>query len=177
MKKTMSLLAIVLLIVMSCGKDGKPGSAYLALNWDWYVDSYWDDNPGIPSLIVKNREYNSNPNTYNFQYACSNASGNAWYWSGTYKISINPGGKKRTFKDGENGKNRHYLFMLTGLSKGSLSVTEKNDSSEKPEKSELGNGNLPVEANKRRYIGETISETIDLGEFQVEIEKRMFTVD
>jgi hypothetical protein len=176
MKTWIGIGALMILFLSSCGKEGKAGVAYLALDWDWYVDSYWDDNPGIPNTIQKNREYNVSPNTYSFQYACSDGTGNAWNWSGTYTIRINPGGQKRTFKDGENGKNRHYLFLLTGLSRGQTTVTEKNNI-QKEERPELSRLELPIPEERRNYIGQKVYHSFSNDNFSIDVEMQMFTVE
>ncbi|MBS4013808.1 MAG: hypothetical protein KGZ97_08615 [Bacteroidetes bacterium] len=72
-KLSFLILAVGLFLITGCGKDGLDGKATLKFDWDWYVDTYWDSNPGVPTTISKMVPYNTQPGTFTYEYDCSDA--------------------------------------------------------------------------------------------------------
>ena len=111
MKKILALLILVVSISMmlgGCGKDGKNGDAYLAIDWVFTPVTYWDNNSGIPDTFYKGTFYQVNPGTYNFEYTAWDYS----YYSGTYTLVINKGTKGGFMKDGKDGRDIYYTLWL-----------------------------------------------------------------
>ena len=118
----MKILVVIILTMLpcfmffTCGADGERGAIYLAIDWEWYLDKYWDDNPNIPWNLRRNAEYRCGPGTYNFKYYCSNFNGDEWMWEGTYTLIANEGQPGEFLKDGADGATRYYKFFCSGLS-------------------------------------------------------------
>lgn len=113
----MKKLALIIILVsmflfIGCGRDGKDGEAYLSFTWAWEVDTYTDDNPAIPYVIVEKTEYQVNIGTYSYSCNCSDGAGEYWGYEGTYKITIHEGKSGGFITDGDNGKDNHYKLSL-----------------------------------------------------------------
>lgn len=169
MKKIL-LLVIVAIGISGCAKDGEDGKAYLSFSWDWYVDSYSDNNPNVPYTITEESKYNVTPGTYHYEYYCSDGVGNYWGWDGTYTISINKGEKGKFLTDGANGADRNYLFFLYG--NGSSMTVNKSG---KPKKDLLNNPEEMMNI-KKEFIGDTITETVQGLNGTLMIQRRMFRI-
>ncbi len=113
MKKLMAILFIVLLFV-GCGEDGRDGDAFIAFTWDWYVDSYTDNNSGVPYGITEYEYYEVEPGSYSYEYYCSDGLGNYWGYEGYYVIEINKGEEGGFLTDGEDGEDNYYRFDMSG---------------------------------------------------------------
>jgi hypothetical protein len=174
--KKISVLFLTLLF-FGCGKDGSSGKSFVALDWDWYVDAYSDNNPSIPSTISKNFDYSSGVGSYKGIYQCSNGSGSEWYWEFTYKTSVNSGEEGKLFKSGDNGKNKHYKLYLDGLNNASITVTEKSTYYlQKPKKNKIPKINFDFYPKNKKYIGEEIVETFVQNGLIIEFKRRMFII-
>ncbi len=106
---------IIMFLILSCGKDGKDGNAYLSFEWDVYVDSYWDNNPDIPDPFYASLDYLVQPGTYEYEYYCSDGTGEEWYWDGTYTIVIDKGEKGGFFSTGPDGSDNYFRLDMIGL--------------------------------------------------------------
>jgi hypothetical protein len=176
--KTINSIFILIMLFSGCTKDGEDGLAYLSLDWDWYVDSYWDNNSDIPYSITRNRDYNVNPGTYNFEYECSDGWGNYWGYEGTYKITINEGGKATLFENGEDGSYRYYSFFLSGNG-SNMNVIEKNDilSVNKELLDSIHKNHLPLCATKKIYTGNTYEEIYIYNNLTIHVKKHEFIIE
>lgn len=131
MKKLFIFFAMFISIILlsGCGEDGQEGRAYLSFDWDWYVDWYNDNNPGVPYYIYENTDYESSAGTYSFEYGCSDGQGNFWSFYGTYTLTVNPGEEGSLFSDGADGADKFYTLYLRGsgawLNKPSVNITNK----------------------------------------------------
>lgn len=172
---TLTTLLFASLLLFGCGKDGSPGDASLALDWDWYVDGYNDNNPSLPDVITRNFYYSSGTGTYQSEYICSDGSGSVWYWEYEYTISINQGEKGKLFRRGADGKDRSHKLFLHGLSGGSLSVSENSVS--KPKKKGLKPYTLNTDDYKKVYHGDPIIEQYSENGYTTVVKKRMFTLE
>lgn len=172
---TFFTLTFFTLLLTSCGKDGSPGDAYLALDWDWYVDGYSDDNPDLPGAISRNFDYSTSPGSYHCTYICSDGSGDVWYWEYDYTIKINHGENGKLFRKGDDGKDRYHKMFLNGLYTPTFTVTEKN--ANKPLKEELHPFSIDEDNFEKIYHGDPILETYEVDGFQISIRKRMFTLE
>jgi hypothetical protein len=111
MKKRFSFLLISVILGMlagGCGRKGKDGLAFLAIDWLYNPVSYWDNNPGIPETFYQGVYYEVNPGTYSFEYTAWDYS----EYSGTYTLTVNEGEKGSWFKRGESGEDIHYKIWL-----------------------------------------------------------------
>lgn len=172
---SISTLLFSILLLFGCGKDGSPGTATIALDWDWYVDGYNDNNPSIPSTISRNFNYSTGTGKFQCEYICSDGSGNTWYWDYEYSISINKGEKGKLFRKGDDGKDRNHKMFLNGMSTPTFSVTEKNNL--KPMKKELKPFTLNTADFKKTYHGEPIIEEYTENGYTTVIKRRMFTLE
>lgn len=171
-------ISACILLFFSCGRDGSDGRSYIAFDWDWYVDTYWDNNPSVPSTINRNVEYKSNAGTFSFEYGCSDGLGSSWYWEGNYTIRINEGEPGELLYDGKDGKNRHYSVFLRGLNEPTSSVTERSTmTAEKPIVEKLKHSNeLPIPDDKKKYISEPIIEYYNIDNMTIVVEKQKFII-
>lgn len=172
MKKLLFIAILFGLLFGGCGKDGIDGKAYIAFDWDWYVDYYWDNNPDVPTTINRNTNYNSNPGSFSFEYDCSDGAGSYWYYTGTYSISINNGTEASTFRDGDDGSDRYYKFLLNGNGYN-LSYTDKSAEMKKNSNSALTK-QTPNHANRNvTYIGEPVYEVFYTENAIIEVTKQL----
>lgn len=112
-KSVIILLAISLFCVflmIGCGKDGKDGSAFVAIDWVYAPLNCYDNNPAIPSTFYRGQYYKTSPGTYNGSYTAWDGS----YYSGTYTITINEGEDGGFFfwDEGDGGKDKYYTIWL-----------------------------------------------------------------
>jgi len=112
--KAPTWLPLLVFLFIGCGQDGEDGDAYLSFSWDWYIDSYTDNNPNVPSIINEYQDYIVRPGTYSFEYNCSDGMGNYWGYDGWYAIEINRGEQADFMTDGADGEDNHYRLDLTG---------------------------------------------------------------
>lgn len=179
MKKLLSRVILLTLtaIMCGCGKDGASGSSYVAFDWDWYVDAYNDDNPSLPSSISQNFDYSTNAGQYNGEYACSDGTGDSWYWEFTYKIEINSGEDGKLFQSGDDGKDRYYKIFLNGLSNANISFTEKGINPPKKQvKKQLFRYYTKAKQEDKIYHGGEIVETFVQNNHLITLKRRMFTL-
>lgn len=179
MKNLIRLLSLVTLTLLlsNCGKDGVKGDAYIALDWDWYVDAYNDNNPSLPASIGRNFDYKTSPGEYKCEYLCSDGSGDTWYWEYVYTIKINQGESGKLFRKGEDGKDRYHKLFLHGLAKPSFSHTDKNlNQPQKKLKDKLNSYSLNGEMNKV-YLGEPIHEEFYQDGFIISVVRRKFILE
>jgi hypothetical protein len=174
LSKAIALLSCVI-IFSGCGKDGKSGSASIAVDWDWYVDAYNDNNPDIPSTISKNFDYHTKPGVYDCEYACSDGDGNEWYWEYQYKITVNAGKAGKGFKDGADGTQRRHQLFLNGLSEATFYVKGTANPGKKAKKQ------LPAFTYKagltKTYHGEAVLDEYFENGYRITVKRRMFTLD
>ncbi|MEP0862444.1 MAG: hypothetical protein HRF52_13490 [Ignavibacterium sp.] len=105
------ILGIICLLLISCGKDGNEGRAFVSFDWSSTVVYYDDSNPSIPSTIWRNQNYQSDAGTFYFEYGVDNGS-EYRLWTGSYSITKNPGEKGSLFVDGKDGANKYYKIYL-----------------------------------------------------------------
>lgn len=180
MKSLFTLLSLISLTLLfsNCGKDGVKGDAYIALDWDWYVDAYNDDNPSLPSAISRNFDYKTSPGEFKCEYLCSDGSGNTWYWEYVYTIEINEGESGKLFRKGADGKDRYHKMFLHGLAKPSFSYNDKNYiPPQKEVKDELNSYISKADQFKKVYHGEPIYKEYFQDGFKITITRRKFTLE
>jgi hypothetical protein len=103
------------------GLDGSDGWAYTAVTWVAAPLALYMSDPGIPSTVVKDRFYRSQPGIYQLAYTAWDGS----RWSASYTIEIMPGErgepgapggwfwKKGTAgANGADGPNLYYTLRL-----------------------------------------------------------------
>ena len=109
MKKVVSaLLCGTWCLCVGCGRDGDDGDAYIALNWVYAPNYYWDNNPAIPIVFYRGAYYRSSPGAYDFGYEAYEGS----QWVGTYTIAIDKGEDGGLFTDGDDGRDRYFTLWL-----------------------------------------------------------------
>ena len=112
--KKLFVFVFVIILLIGCGKDGEDGNAFLSFTWDWYVDSYIDNNPDVSYTITEYIDYHINPGRYSYEYYCSDGAGNYWEYEGTYTIEINKGKDGGFITDGDDGEDNYYRMSLSG---------------------------------------------------------------
>jgi len=171
MKKFFILMILVGLMI-GCGVDGKDGKAYLRITWDWYVDSYSDNNSDTPYNIYDGTYYETAPGSYSYSYDCSDGIGNYWSYSGTYTITVDKGEKAGLFADGEDGEDSRFTLYLTGYK----SRENSNASSiNKSRNIEINRDNeFDLSLYEKVKIDKAESETFYSGDFRIDISRQMF---
>jgi len=102
---------ILVVFVLGCGDDGEDGDAYLRITWMYSPFSYWDNNSGIPEIVVNGQYYRCGPGTYNFEYLSWDDS----YWYGYYTLAINRGEKGKFLTDGDDGSDRYFTLQCYSI--------------------------------------------------------------
>lgn len=170
-------MLLFITILLGCGKDGMKGNAKVALDWDWYVDAYSDNNSAIPSTISKNKDYNTGVGTFNGIYFCSDGTGDEWYWEFSYTISINEGEPGKLFRKGDDGKDKYFKINLHGLMKPTVSVSEKSENQPaKLIKEALVKTDFNIYDSDKNYIGDEITDSYIQDGALITLKRRMFTV-
>lgn len=154
MKKLTFIIALSsALFLSSCGEDGADGKYYIAVSDDACIASYTDDNSCVPYGMSYNYSYgpcsNTGSKTYTFYY-CSGGG-----WTGSYSVSINAGGDKKTFKDGDDGADRYYTMSLTSSGLSSSYRKPENGNSDESQQDFFKN----FDNNQ-----ETIDKYVDMGD-------------
>lgn len=104
MKKLIYLLPLLL---MACGKDGKPGDVYIRFTWTGnqpYIFS--TNNVAIPSVFYYSTYYITEPGTYTLYYETFYGA-NFWF-NGGYTLTSKPGEEGGIFKDGDDGEDSYF---------------------------------------------------------------------
>jgi hypothetical protein len=164
------------ILLSGCGKDGHKGNASIAFNWDWYVDGYNDDNPAVPPTIAKNFNYSTQAGEYNCEYACSDGSGDEWFWTYKYTIVINAGKPGKLFRKGDDGKDRAHKLFLNGLSDPTFSVIQKKGDGMPQKKVKKELSRYTPNQGTRIYHGKPIIEEYCQNEYLITVERRMYTL-
>ena len=166
------------------GRDGDDGEAFLGFEWDWYVDSYGDNNPSTPDAISDEVYYETEPGTFTFIYNCSDLFDD-WYWEGTYTIEINygeagePGESAELFsdgadgRDGEDGEDIHYDMLLEGLDGVSMTYY-KNIAAQKEVKTELSYHDRDLDKSNYDAVGDVVITTVISSDKIMTIEKQLY---
>jgi hypothetical protein len=125
-----SLILILGLGLSSCevdvyydyGYDGRPGQAFLALNWDIDEPEYLDAGTGdIPPVFTWGSYYLANPGYRTLYYEGSHWTGRRWMdyaWEMDYSIHINPGEPGGPYYDGSDGANSYFDLICTPYGPG-----------------------------------------------------------
>lgn len=111
---TIVLVLTVLMAMLGCGKDGKDGTASIAISWLYDPFSYSDDNPSTPISGTVDTYYPTGVGTYSFTYQAWDNS----IWSGTYTITVNEGekgGLLPSISDGEDGKPKKFTLYCYSI--------------------------------------------------------------
>ncbi len=149
------VLFSILLFIISCGQDGDDGEAFIAFNWSTTPEWYWDDNTSVPGTISKNRNYNTNPGTYDFSYEIYDSWNDVfWIYNGTYIITIDKGKKGTFLVDGPDGADNYFkLYLGTNGPDFEIGKMMPNTEIEK-----LTNGNELIKSLEREKKAKTMIE-------------------
>ncbi|MDY6792863.1 MAG: hypothetical protein SWH54_16485 [Thermodesulfobacteriota bacterium] len=130
MKKLIFVFVLLLISMMGltgCGDDGDDGNSYVAIDWVYAPISYWDDNPGIPSVFYRGEYYLTQAGIYNFDYVAWDGSG----YIGTYTITVDEGEDGSLFSDGDDGDDLYFTIWLLSsgpvLNRASLMLGEETE--------------------------------------------------
>ena len=163
-----------ILILISCGKDGEDGNAYVTYSWDSFVDGYSDTNPQTPDSLTQEMEYSVTPGSYSFEYNFSDGIGNFWEYSGTYTISIVKGEEGKGFKDGENGRDRLYEFILTGT--GFVSSYGPRSSEPEKEMKQFLKASERFDHTEKSPVGDEQIDVFQSGNLQIVVTKQCYRI-
>lgn len=173
--KKLALFLIVfigLIFMSSCGKGGQNGFAYIAFDWDWYVDAYEDNNSATPSNFYNFTDYETTQGSYTYTYWCSDYY-DFWYWEGTYTITINEGESGGFMTDGNDGEDNYFQFDLWG-SGPDFYMNKPIEGKEKAPKLTLPSDE--IKSHKGTPVGDMIIETIEKPGATMVITRQKFIV-
>ena len=164
-KKSLSLtrlltLIVSILIFSSCyietnhvGFDGRPGDAYLSLEWEYEAPTYLDAGTSdIPSVFTWGRYYLTRPGFYNLYYEGELWDGYdiAYYaWEIDYEIWRNPGAPGRL--GGINGADGRDSYLTIILSPYGPFTDSMNKSLSKYKVIEEGKDKIVVEQKAEEF--------------------------
>jgi hypothetical protein len=97
---------ILIILIISCGKDGSDGKAYLALSWVSINSIGGFDQ--LPYSIENDQYYEHSPGSYSGWYVSWDDS----YWTVSYTLEINYGEEASGFIDGDDGMDNYYTLLL-----------------------------------------------------------------
>lgn len=109
------VIILVAFLTQSCslfvGSDGSDGEVFISVDWTDEPEYYTDSNPAITDNFQRGVDYQSDPGSYEFEYAFEDDYG----WIGTYTIrKAEPGDAGSFFRnDGEDGSDAFYSLLLT----------------------------------------------------------------
>lgn len=108
-----------LLTSTSCtvGADGRPGTAYIAFEWEHTKPEYIDcGTPAVPPNFFYGTFYRINPGWYTAYYDGKVWNGVAWgtyAWQADYEIWVNPGQRGGYGYNGKDGMNTYLTFVCS----------------------------------------------------------------
>ncbi len=120
-KTLIFFIALTPFILSSCyvetGYDGRPGDAYLSLQWETDAPSYLDAGTSdIPAHFEYGRFYYAQPGFYNLYYEGEmwDGYGMAYYgWDIDYEIWRNAGSQGGPGYNGYDGQDTHLTIILS----------------------------------------------------------------
>jgi len=94
------------------GRDGRPGNAFIALQWNEAEPTYIDaGTAAIPRMFYWDEFYKINPRVYQLYYEGSIWAGNGWAnysWQVDYEIWEVEGERGDWYYNGENGPDNYF---------------------------------------------------------------------
>src|SRR6056297_986214 len=128
------LLAVIVIMSVSCGRSGDPGHCYISVDWEYWDEDYGvyyyeDDNPDVPEsqFIDPGIYYDSYPGYYEYYYEAEDP--DEWFtYEGFYELLQNPGTPGGLFRDGWDGADTYvdlylYIYARKGLTLKDVQVT------------------------------------------------------
>ena len=113
------IVTVLILIIMSCGRDGQDGEVYLRIRAVLEPTNVIIDNPDIPSDFQYDVYYKTNPGTYYFSYVDHNNIQHPLPGEyGFVELVKNEGFKGGLFKSGDDGNDIYVDLIL--LSTGAV---------------------------------------------------------
>ncbi len=119
-KKVKKVIAVLLILSLAgCqkawyGHDGRPGDAYLSLNWRVSEPEYIDAGTGdIPPVFYWGQNYKTYPGFYNLYYEGRIWTGISWAsyaWEVDYKIYEVAGESGGWYHNGQDGPDNYFLI-------------------------------------------------------------------
>lgn len=176
---TLGLLSFTMLT--GCGKDGDYGQSFIAIDWVYSPQSYWDNNSAVPYVFYAGQYYNSQPGTYDFQYTAWDGSS----YSGLYTITVDEGEDAPLlllFVDGEDGVDKYFTLWLFSFGPSfyqTRSILEKEASKgldagldESDNTDTLSKSDMPDEALISSFDSDVIVIEKQQGRYKMRVEYR-----
>jgi len=167
--KKLLVLSLLFFFFLGCGEDGDDGNAYLSFTWDWYVDTYDDNNPDTPLVLDEYQNYRVKEGSYSFLYTCSDAY-DSWHWEGTYTIKIDKGKPADFFVDGEDGEDNYYRLNLTGIYGSSFVLLKPS----KNKRDFIGRYKNDYSLYDKVPVGDIVEETFCTPTGEITVKKQMY---
>lgn len=147
--KVQRVVAVLLILSLAgCqkawyGQDGRPGDAYLSLNWEDAEPSYIDAGTGdIPPIFYWGQDYKTYPGKYYLYYEGRVWTGMAWgsyAWEVEYRIYEVAGESGGWYYNGQRGPDNYFFISCSPYGpyiESSYKSAEVNSSYEILEESE-----------------------------------------
>lgn len=171
MRYVLFIISFIFLL-LGCTKDGMDGRAFLSYSWTSGVYYWTDSNPRIPNVVIRNQDYEVSPGTYSCYYEWYDGTGTTYYWwRFSYTVTINPGGEKTLFSDGEDGSDKFFHIYLSSNGP-SLSGFGKVDAENKDDIELMKQS--PKDLSKYK-MSEKFFEVVKQGQYTITLEyQRVF---
>ncbi len=137
------LLAVIVIMAVSCGRSGDPGHCYVSIDWEYWNEDYGvyyykDDNPDVPESQFIDPEiyYDSYPGFYEYYYEAEDP--DEWFtYTGYYELFQNPGTPGGLFLDGWDGADTYfdvylYVYARKGLTLKDAQITKSAEQPDVP---------------------------------------------
>lgn len=114
---TLFLFLLIALLTSSCerGLDGRPGRAFLSLNWELVPPEYLDaGTPDIPPYFHWGEYYRAYPGFYTLYYEGTVKNGPTYVfyaWEIDYEIWEEPGERASYYLDGRDGPDTYFTVV------------------------------------------------------------------
>ncbi|MBE0641984.1 MAG: hypothetical protein IH599_08110 [Bacteroidales bacterium] len=165
-----ALLGSVLFLSSCCddrGRDGRPGRAFLALEWELDMPDYLDaGTPDIPATFEWGRSYRAYPGWYLLYYEGHywNGSGNVSYaWEMEYEIWEAAGDRGGYNYDGEDGPDTYFTLWLSPTGPYFDETLAKRTPGTKYQLSETSEGQIEVLAEGEGYSMRAVFRKLEPG--------------
>jgi len=128
--RTLFFISLIIILISSCvrGRDGRPGRAFLALDWEYVIPEYLDaGTPDIPPYFHWGHAYLAYPGFYTLYYegTVHNGPTHVFYaWEIDYEIWIVQGEPGLYYTHGCDGPDSYFTIICNPYGPYTLNSTK-----------------------------------------------------